>query len=71
MASRKTYVYLNFNNLDKPTQEKIIQQSIIEVKKKWGEDIKQYAVQHQLDLDTLIEEEALKNLYNYSFQFSL
>ncbi len=62
---------LNFNNLDRETQEKLMQQSKQEVERKFGEDLKKYAVENYLDYNSLLEEEAIKNLYNHKFKFSI
>ena len=62
---------LNFNNLDLETQEKLMQQSKHEVELKFGEDLKKYADENYLDYDSLLEEEAIKNLYNHKFKFTI
>lgn len=62
---------LNFNNLDLETQEKLMQQSKHEVEHKFGEDLKKYADKNYLDYDSLLEEEAIKNLYNHKFKFTI
>ncbi|MFT6994656.1 MAG: arsenate reductase-like glutaredoxin family protein [Maribacter sp.] len=62
---------LNFNNLDQETQEKLMQQSKQEVERKFSEDLKTYAVENYLDYDSLLEEEAIKNLYNHTFKFTI
>jgi len=62
---------LNFNLLDSETQEKLMEQSRQEVERKSGRDIKAYASENYLDYETLLEEEAIKNLYNYKFKFTI
>ncbi len=62
---------LNFNNLDQETQENLMQQSKLEVERKYGEDLKKYADENYLDYDSLLEEEAIKNLYNHKFKFTI
>ena len=62
---------LNFNNLDGETQEKLMQQSRYEVEQQCGADIKVYARENHLDYETLLEEEAIKNLYNHKFKFTV
>ncbi len=62
---------LNFNNLDLETQDKLMQQSKYEVEPKFGEDLKKYADENFLDYDSLLEEEAIKNLYNHKFKFTI
>lgn len=62
---------LNFNNLDRETQENLMQQSKQEVERKFGKDLKEYAAENYLDYDSLLEEEAIKNLYNHKFNFTI
>jgi len=62
---------LNFNNLDGDTQEKLMEQSKKEVERKHGSDIKAYAQENHLDYEEILEEEAIKNLYNYKFMFTI
>ncbi len=62
---------LNFNNLDGETQQKLMQQSKQEVVQKYGEDLKKYAAENYLDYDSLLEEEAIKNLYTHKFKFTI
>ena len=62
---------LNFNNLDLETQEKLMQQSKHEVEHKFGEDLKKCGDENYLDYDSLLEEEAIKNLYNHKFKFTI
>ncbi len=64
-------IRLNFNNLDGETQQKLMQQSKQEVAQKYGEDLKKYAAENYLDYDSLLEEEAIKNLYNHKFKFTI
>lgn len=62
---------LNFNNLDSVTQEKLMEQSKKEVALKFGSEIKIYALENHLDYQEILEEEAIKNLYNYKFMFTM
>lgn len=62
---------LNFNDLDEDTQENLMRQSIAEVERKFGVDIKAYAKANHLDYETILEEEAIRNLYNYKFTFGI
>ncbi len=64
-------VYLNYNNLDAKTQEHLIAKSIKDIKQQFGDKIKTYAKQHHLNYDTLLQEEAIRNLYNYSYVFNI
>lgn len=62
---------LYFNNLDGETQEKLLQQSRHEVEQKCGKELKAYAEKNHLVYEELLEEEAIKNLYNHKFKFTL
>lgn len=62
---------LNFNNLDADTQERLMEQSKREVEQKCGTDMKEYAKENHLDYQEILEEEAIKNLYNYKFMFTI
>lgn len=62
---------LNFNNLDKETQDKLMQQSKYEVEKRCGLEMRTYAEYNDLDYYELLEEEAIKNLYNHKFKFTI
>ncbi len=64
-------VYLNYNNLDNETQQELILSSKIEIEKKFGKDLKIYAKEHHLNYKTLLDEEAIKNLYSYQFVFNI
>ena len=64
-------VRLNFNNLDGETQERLMQQSKHEVEKKCGVEMKAYAKENHLVYEELLEEEAIKNLYNHKFMFTV
>lgn len=64
-------VYLNYNNLDGETQERLLKQSRKEIEEQFGKEIMMFAVQHQKDYDILLEEEAIRNLYNYKFIFTI
>ena len=64
-------VNLNYSNLDKETQERLLKQSKNEVEKKYGGQLEIYALQHQLNYQQLLEEEAQRNLYNFKFSFTI
>ena len=64
-------VYLNYNNLDGETQEKLLRRSKTEVHRKYGKELRIYAESNQLDYDIILEEEAIKNLYTYKFIFTV
>ncbi|MEX0313082.1 MAG: hypothetical protein AB3N18_02820 [Allomuricauda sp.] len=62
-------IYLNYSNLDTDTQNRLLQNSKRDIERKFGNDLKSYANSNGLDYDTLLEEEATRNLYNYKYSF--
>ena len=64
-------VYLNYNNLDGETQERLLKQSRKEIEEKHGKELHMYAVNYQKDYNVVLEEEAIRNLYNYKFIFAI
>lgn len=64
-------VYLNYTNLDEDTQERLIASSREDIEQQFGEKLKTYAKQHHLNYKTLLQEEAIRNLYNYSYVFNI
>ena len=64
-------IYLNYTNLDSETQERLLSMSKNEVENRFGKQLKNYAQQHSVNYDKLLEEEAIRNLYNYNFVFHM
>ncbi len=64
-------VYLNYNNLDAQTQENLIAVSQKEIEQQFGEELKEYAKENHLNYETLLQEEAIRNLYNFSYVFNI
>ncbi len=64
-------VYLNYNNLDEETQQRLLSTSKEDIENKFGEDLKKYAKENHIDYDTILYEEAVKNLYNYKYVFNI
>lgn len=64
-------IYLNYNNLDAETQEHLLTKSKMEISKKYGTELQIYSNENQLEYDVLLEEEVIRNLYNYKFTFSI
>ncbi|MCR9228377.1 MAG: hypothetical protein NXH90_13245 [Flavobacteriaceae bacterium] len=48
-------VYLNYNNLDEATQERLLSMSKEEVENRLGEQLKNYARKHYVNYQTLLE----------------
>ena len=64
-------VYLNYNNLDAETQQHLLTVSKEDIKRRFGEQLKAFANEHCLNYETLLDEEAVRNLYNYQFVFNI
>jgi hypothetical protein len=64
-------IYINFNNLDNETQQRLLSVSKEDVESEFGDDLKAYAKEHYLNYDALLDEEATRNLYNYSYVFNI
>lgn len=64
-------VYLNYNNLDEATQEQLLSMSKKEVESKFGEQLRNYAREHFVNYQKLLEEEAIRNLYNFKYVFNI
>nr|WP_084203434.1 hypothetical protein [Psychroserpens damuponensis] len=64
-------IYLNYNNLDDETQQRLFLISKEEVENKFGEQLKNYAREHYMKYETLLEEEAIRNLYNFKYVFNI
>tara|TARA_R110002033_G_scaffold66981_3_gene117987 strand:- start:32952 stop:33149 length:198 start_codon:yes stop_codon:yes gene_type:complete len=64
-------VYLNYNNLDDETQQKLMLASKEDVEHKFGKDLKKYAKENHINYDSLLSEEAMRNFYSYSFVFTI
>lgn len=64
-------VYINYNNLDDETQQRLVSVSKKDVEYKYGNDLKKYAEENHIEYDTLLEEEAIRNLYSYDYVFNI
>lgn len=64
-------IYLNFTDLNEETQERLIANSKKDVKEKYGKAIMDYATKHNTNLDKMLDEEALLNLYSYTYVFNI
>ena len=64
-------IYLNYNNLDAETQEQLMSDSKEDVERRLGDELRAYANKHRLNYQTLLEEEAIKNLYSYQYVFNI
>lgn len=64
-------IYLNYTNLDAETQERLLSNSKADVERKMGSDLKAFAKRHHLKYEDVLYEEAVKNLYSYTFVFNI
>ena len=64
-------VYLNYNNLDNDTQNRLLSMSKKDVESRFGKQLKHYAREHYVNYESLLEEEAIRNLYNYTYVFNI
>ena len=62
-------IYLNYSNLNEETQKRLFYNSKKEIEERFGDDIRKYAIENQIDFDRMLEEEAQRNLYSYDFVF--
>ena len=70
-CKNKAMVYLNFTDLSEETQNRLLEISKKDVERKFGEDIRKYVRENYTCFETMIEEEALRNLYSYKFIFNI
>ena len=64
-------IKLNFNNLDEETQSYLHSLSKKDVESRYGKQWWEYAINHQLDYNKLVEDETIRNLYNYKYIFNI
>ncbi|XCF07891.1 hypothetical protein ABI125_08580 [Tamlana crocina] len=64
-------VYLNYNNLDGDTQNRLLSMSKKDIERRFGKQLRDYAREHFVNYETLLEEEAIRNLYNYKYVFNI
>lgn len=64
-------IYLNFTDLSEEAQERLLESSKEDVEHKFGDAIRKYAKEHCTNFEAMIEEEALKNLYTYTYVFNI
>lgn len=64
-------VYLNFTDLSEEAQNRLIENSKKDVERKFGDAIRKYVKENYICFETVIEEEALRNLYSYTYVFNI
>ena len=67
----KAMIYLNFTDLSEETQNRLLEDSKKDVERKFGDDIRKYVKENYISFETMIEEEAIRNLYSYTFVFNI
>ena len=64
-------IYLNFTNLDSDTQEYLLSVSKSDIESKYGSELKRFAKRNNISYQSLLEEEAQRNLYSYDYVFNV
>ncbi len=64
-------IQLNYNNLDGETQSYLHSLSKKDVERRFGVQLWAHAVKYGLDHEKLLEEETIRNLYNYKYVFNI
>lgn len=64
-------IYLNYLDLNEEAQERLLESSKKDVEHKFGDDIRKYAKRHCTNFENMIEEEAMRNLYSYTYVFNI
>lgn len=64
-------IYLNYSDLNEEAKNRLLENSKKDVAQKFGDDIFKYAESHLSNFETLIEEEAMRNLYSYKYIFNI
>ena len=64
-------IHINFNDLDDSAQQRLIALSKRDVEAKFGKQLRSYAKTQFSNYDKLLEQEAIRNLYNYRYSFKI
>ncbi|MAW94337.1 MULTISPECIES: hypothetical protein [unclassified Leeuwenhoekiella] len=64
-------IYLNFTDLSEEAQERLLAYSKEDVKKLYGRELMNYALRHHTNIDQMLDEEAMRNLYSYTYVFNI
>ncbi|MAW95627.1 MULTISPECIES: hypothetical protein [unclassified Leeuwenhoekiella] len=64
-------IYLNFTDLNEEAQERVLANSKEDVKKKYGRELMNYALKHHIEIDQMLDEEEMRNLYSYTYVFNI
>jgi len=63
-------VYLNFTDLSEEAQQRLLTISRSENEKHYGDSIR-YAREHHIDVEKILEQETLRNIYSYTYVFNI
>lgn len=63
-------IYLNFTDLSEEAQNRLLENSKKDVERKFGDAIRKYVKENYTCFETMIEEEAFRNLYSYTYIFN-
>ena len=64
-------IYLNFTDLSEEAQNRLLENSKKDVEQQFGDDIRKYVKENYTCFETMIEEEAIRNLYSYQYIFNI
>lgn len=64
-------IQLNYNDLSQEAQERLLTKSKADIQTLFGKALKKYSDENGIALETLLEEEAIRNLYCYKYSFRL
>jgi hypothetical protein len=63
-------VYLNFTDLSEEAQNRLLENSEKDVERKFGDSLRKYIKENHTCFETMVEEEAIRNLYSYTIIFN-
>ena len=64
-------IYLNFTDLSEEAQNRLLENSKKDVEEKFSDDIRKYVRKNYTCFETMITEEAQRNLYSYTYVFNI
>lgn len=64
-------IKLNYSHLSKETQEQLLCESKKDILSQFGQEIEKYSMENGIAYETLLEEEAIRNLYSFTFSFRI
>ena len=64
-------IYFNFSDLSEEAHNRLLEYSKKDVEQKFGDDFRKYVRENYTCFETMVEEEALRNLFSYTFIFNI